>query len=298
MFPREAIPLFRENSNSEIEFGSISEAGRVCRFSVLNDNIEMKKTNTLSLLTASYFLLEALSASAGPHQILVPEISISENEYNFGKLEEGIETHHTFKITNKGKKALRIFETKSTCGCTVAKLKKDVIAPGETVELEIVMDTSMKQGNVSKPITIKSNDPMHRLLTIHVKAQVRGPHSDLASSGEQRTAKIFTGRCAACHVEKGVGKIGEDLFIADCSMCHGARARGIPGVAPALTPFDFHQKDFAAHMKKIIAYGSKAHRSMPGYLKSAGGPLSEAEIDSLVEYLKWKSDLDLKPKTN
>jgi mono/diheme cytochrome c family protein len=243
-------------------------------------------------------LLASLPGFGGPHQVLVPEISVSETEFNFGKLEEGIETRHTFKITNKGKKPLKIFETKATCGCTVPKVKKDLIAPGETVDLEVVMDTSMKQGNVSKPITIRSNDPMKRVLTIHVKAQVRGPHADLVSSGEQRTAKIFTGRCAACHVEKGVGKIGEELFMADCSMCHGARAKGIPGVAPALTPFDYHQKDFAAHMRKIIAFGSKAHRSMPGYLKTAGGPLSDSEIDSLVEYLKWKSDLDLKPKTH
>lgn len=260
----------------------------------------MNKSATLCLLlvaAASACITLKQPSEAGPHNILLPEISIAEKEFNFGKVSEGVETRHVFKITNTGKKTLKIFKTEVKCGCTVPKLKKDEIAPGETVDLEVVMDTSMKQGNISKPITITSNDPLHRQSVILLKAQVRSPHAELGT-GEERVAKIFTGRCAACHVEKGKGKIGEDLFLADCSMCHGFRARGVPGVAPALVPFDYHQKDFASAMRKIIAYGSKSHRSMPGYLKSSGGPLSDSEIDSLVEYLRWKSDLDLKPKTN
>lgn len=263
----------------------------------LKENIDMNKTAVSGLLILVSTLSVIGPSKAGPHNVLVPEISIAEKEFNFGKVAEGTEVRHVFKLTNKGQKALKIFKTDVKCGCTVPKLSKDLIAPGETVDLEIVMDTSMKQGSISKPVTITSNDPLHRQSVILLKAQVRSPHADLGS-GENRVSKIFTGRCAACHVEKGKGKIGEDLFLADCSMCHGFRAKGVPGVAPALVPFDYHKKDFADSMRKIIAFGSKSHRSMPGYLKSAGGPLSDVEVDSLIEYLRWKSDLDLKPKAN
>ena len=262
---------------------------------ILPENRGMKKATITALLLAALSVPLTNPSSAGPHQVLIPEISIAEKEFNFGKLAEGVESRHIFKITNTGKKDLKLISATSTCGCTVPKIKKNLIAPGETADLEVIMDTSMKQGSVSKPVTITSNDPLHRKVVITLKAQVTSPHADL-EDGEQRVAKIFTGRCAACHVEKGKGKIGEDLFLADCSMCHGFRAKGVPGVAPALVPFDYHQKDFADSMRKIIAHGSKAHRSMPGYLKSSGGPLSDVEIDSLVEYLRWKSDLDLKPQ--
>ena len=228
---------------------------------------------------------------AGPHIVLIPKINFPETEYDFGVIEEGIEVRHSFKIENLGKKTLLITTAYATCGCTVPNIKKKRIAPGESAEMEVVMDTSMKQGDVKKAIEVRCNDPVTPVSTVYVKAKVTSPHANM---GKDPATKIFSGRCAACHVEQGVGKIGEDLFFADCSMCHGFRAKGIPAVAPALVPFDYHDKDIAAAKRQVIAEGSKFHRSMPGYAKASGGPLTDKEIDSLIEYLKWKSDLELK----
>lgn len=228
-----------------------------------------------------------LAQNSSSQEIQIPKISFPQNEFDFGKAEEGVELRHCFKIENRGRKPLVIKDTHSSCGCTIPILKKNTLAPGEIVDLDVIMDTSMKQGKVDKKIEIRSNDPVSPVAVIHVKADVRSPHADM---GADKTAKIFTGRCAACHAEKGVGKAGEDLFFADCAMCHGFRARGVPGVAPPLVPADYHNKEFYEYRKKIISYGSKSHRSMPGYLDKAGGPLNEAEIDSLLQYLLWKSD--------
>ncbi len=236
------------------------------------------------------FSMRTIHAQENP----APEISFPETEFDLGQVNEGAEFHHTFKIENHGQKTLQIKTAFSTCGCTVPVIKNKEIKAGESGNLEVIMDTSMKQGYVSKPIEIHSNDPVHPISTIYIKANVRSPHADL---GTDKTAKIFTGRCAACHVSKGTGKIGEELFAADCAMCHGFRAAGIPGVAPPLVPFDYHDKDFSEAMKKIVSFGSKTHRSMPGYLKEAGGPLSEEEINSLLDFLKNKSDRELKSKS-
>ena len=275
-----------------------SEAGRMPALpgftaKIKNAKIKSKIFSLAFSLVLLWTCTGASRVESGPHLVLIPKISVAEKEFDLGKIEEGVEVKHVFKVSNQGQKNLKILKTTATCGCTVPRMSKDVIEPGQTVDLEVIMDTSMKQGSVSKPIEIYSNDPVTPRVTIHLKAQVRSPHADLRKNGEG-AAKIFTGRCAACHVTKGIGKIGEDLFLADCAMCHGFRAKGIPGVAPALVPFDYHQKAFADGMEKIIAHGSKTHRSMPGFLKESGGPLSAKEISSLVEYLKWKSDLDLK----
>jgi mono/diheme cytochrome c family protein len=234
-----------------------------------------------------------LRALAGPHLVLVPKISIAETEFDLGVLEEGVEAKHSFKIDNQGNKTLVIKSAYSTCGCTVPHIKKNQIAPGESSDLEVVMNTSMKQGDIIKPIEIRTNDPVNPVSTVYIKAHVKSPHGDL---GTDRIATIFTGRCAACHVQNGVGKSGEDLFFADCYMCHGFRAKGIPSVGPALIPFDYHNKDLAEAMKRITAFGSKSHRSMPGYAKEAGGPLTNKQIDSLIEYLKERSDQEQKAK--
>lgn len=210
-----------------------------------------------------------------------PVISVFEKEFDLGKVDEGQEFRHSFKIRNEGDKPLIIKTAFSTCGCTVPTIKRREIPPGEEGDLEVLLDTAMKQGHVSKPIEIRSNDPVTPVTTIYIKANVRSPHADLTDA----KAKIFTGRCAACHVEKGKGKQGEELYVADCALCHGFRAQGIPGVAPGLISMDYNLPDVSKAMKQIICFGSPSHRSMAGYLDKAGGPLSEKDIDSLIVYL-------------
>ncbi len=244
------------------------------------------------LLTVAFLAALFLSkANAGPHLVLIPKVNFPVKEFDLGTVEEGIEVRHVFKIENLGKKTLKITTAFSTCGCTVPVIKKKRIEPGEYGELEVIVDTSMKQGEVIKPIEVRTNDPLNPVSTIYIKAKVIGPHENL---GKDKTAKIFTGKCARCHVDEGKGKLGEDLYNADCAMCHGYRAKGIPAVAPTLIPFPWENKEFAGAMKQIISRGSKSHKSMPGYLKEAGGPLDEKEIDSIIDFLRKKSALEKK----
>lgn len=219
-----------------------------------------------------------------------PIIDTPETEFDFGTINEGVEVKHTFVLRNTGTKRLEIKAAFSTCGCTVPRIKQREIAPGQTGELEVILDTSMKQGSVSKPVEIRSNDPDKPAVTVYIKANVKGAHAEM---GDVK-AKIFTGRCAACHVEKGKGKQGEELFVADCGMCHGFRATGIKGVAPSLVLGNYDDEAFCAAMTQIISFGSPQHRSMAGYLNEAGGPLSAKDINSLILFLKKRSQQEKK----
>jgi cytochrome c553 len=212
-----------------------------------------------------------------------PQLVFAQSYFDFGKVAEGATVRHIFQILNKGGKTLVIKEAKSTCDCTIAKLKQNSVPPGGTVNLEVAMDTTMKEGLIHKDILVTSNDPVHPQAKISVAANV-DPHVGLSDSCR---AKIFTGRCAVCHVQQGIGKRGEDLYIADCAMCHGFRADG--GEAPSLIRFNCDHKQVTAFMQDVISYGSRSHLSMPGFLAQAGGPLTRAQIDSLVEYLCWRS---------
>ncbi len=215
-----------------------------------------------------------------------PQIDFSESRHDFGNVAEGIKVSHVFRILNKGGQALLIKEAKSTCDCTTANLKLNSVPGGGSVNLEVIMDTTMKQGRINKELLVISNDPAHPQSKIFVAANV-DPHAGMSSGSR---GKIFVGKCATCHVQQGIGKTGEDLYIADCAMCHGFRADG--GEAPSLVRFNYDHKLVAAYIREVIAHGSKSHLSMPGFLKQVGGPLTNDQIDSLVAYLHWRTNMN------
>jgi hypothetical protein len=84
-------------------------------------------------------------------------ISFSEYEHDFGKVTEGEKVACTFNFTNTGKGSLNITSVTTTCGCTVAKYDTKPISPGNNGSVEIVFDSSGKNGKQTKTITIHSN---------------------------------------------------------------------------------------------------------------------------------------------
>ncbi len=238
------------------------------------------------LVAGLVLITAAIAAWEYQQQSRPPQIGFSENRHDFGNVAEGVKVSHVFRILNKGGQALLIKEAKSTCDCTTANLKQNSVPGGGSVSLEVIMDTTMKQGQINKEMLVISNDPVHPQAKISVAANV-DPHAGMSSSSR---GKIFAGKCATCHVQQGIGKTGEDLYIADCAMCHGFRADG--GEAPSLVRFNYDHKQVVTYIRDIIAYGSKSHLSMPGYLAQAGGPLTKLQVDSLVEYLRWRAKMN------
>jgi|ERR1035437_662889 hypothetical protein len=85
------------------------------------------------------------------------EIVFREYQYDFGKVAEGEKISHTFIFDNKGTTNLIITSASTTCGCTVSKYNTKPIPPGASGNLEVVFDTSGRDGMQTKTITVKSN---------------------------------------------------------------------------------------------------------------------------------------------
>lgn len=217
-----------------------------------------------------------------------PQMVFDSKVHDFHAVEEGVVVKHSFQVQNAGGTDLKITEAKSTCGCTTVTLGNAVVPAGGHTTISVEIDTALKQGHVDREITVRSNDPKAPLVSLFLKADILDPHKSLTGSVQ---AKIFQGRCAVCHVNEGIDKEGEDLYLADCSMCHGFKAQG--GFAPGLMKLDLDNKLVARQVTKIITDGSPTHRSMPGFGKAKGGPLTEAQIASLIEYLKWRKKQDI-----
>lgn len=210
-----------------------------------------------------------------------PRITFDREQIDLGSVEEGIEIERKFELSNTGSKPLKIYAAYASCGCTVPTLEMRTLKPGGKTDLKVLIDTAMKQDQVTKTVNVSSNDPDRPIVALALSMHVKNRHTGLSSDGK---AKIFTDeKCSSCHASAGVGLFGKELYEADCAMCHGAGAQG--GIGPCLVAGDYNNAAFKDYIRKTIEYGSKRHQSMPGFLVDAGGPLAKEQVDSIMTYL-------------
>jgi cytochrome c5 len=241
-----------------------------------------------------------VSFDSTPTQLLIgakpslgkPRISFDHEKIDLGKVESTPEVPCSFIITNTGTAPLHVTEAKSECGCTTTSFKGALLKPRASIKLDIAVDTIMKQGAVTKDLVVYSDDPERPMTRLFIAMDVKNGHGNM--SLKDRT-KIFTGeQCKRCHVDEGVGQFGKELFEADCAMCHRKQESGILS-GPLVESVDYSDPILSAHAQDVIASGSKASPSMPGFLDIYGGPLSQEQIDSLVTYLKKNQARHIKP---
>jgi hypothetical protein len=98
-------------------------------------------------------------------------IVFREYEHAFGKVSEGEKISYVFKFENQGTSNLVIASATTSCGCTVPQYDAKPILPGGSGNLEVVFDTSGRNGMQTKTITVKSNaEP--RVVLLKITAEV------------------------------------------------------------------------------------------------------------------------------
>jgi len=193
-----------------------------------------------------------------------------------------------FNLTNVSPNEVVISYVQTSCGCTTAKLPPMPwkIPAGGTGEIPVNMNVQGKAGVVFKTVTLHTDKGLKPLM---VKATITSPDPKLMSPADrernQLLAKadrqaIFKGDCVRCHVQPVIGKVGKDLYAAACGICHEAehRATMVPDLRNLPNDTD------AGYWKAIVTLG-KPNTLMAAFAQSQGGPLSDAQIGSLVEYL-------------
>lgn len=197
----------------------------------------------------------------------------------------------TFVVTNVSSAEITIKTVRTSCGCTVAKVPPLPwkLAPGEHGSMDVRMDIRGRQGTFSKYISVDSSEGMKWLVANAVIARpdARQLNQMLARADRQN---VFKNDCASCHVQPTIGKHGKELFVAACGICHEAehRASVVPDLKALNKPTD------ADYWRFWIAKGQPG-TLMPAFAKEEGGPLDEAQIESLVEYLTtvYRPQVDL-----
>jgi|GEM_PF-237873 len=85
------------------------------------------------------------------------KIVFNEYEHDFGKITAGEKVAYIFTFENKGTGPLVISSAITSCGCTVSRYDRKPVLPGEKGTVEVVFDSSGRNGKQTKTITIKSN---------------------------------------------------------------------------------------------------------------------------------------------
>lgn len=147
------------------------------------------------------------------------------------------------------------------------------LRPGEEGQIRASVDVKGKLGTLRKSVKVHTNDPTKPLTKLFLKMIVK----DTFHVGAFKAQEIFSERCRDCHVHKGKGKKGYALFRADCIMCHG-RGKSASSIMKMRTkPREYIVKAITDGVDKT---------AMPGFDMKNGGPLTEEEIESLVDVIR------------
>ncbi|MGE5498695.1 MAG: DUF1573 domain-containing protein, partial [Syntrophothermus sp.] len=156
-----------ESTKINVKFNTIGREGHQLKYVDVLSNAKGNEDLRLSF-TANVLKADAAPQAAASKSKLV----FDSYQHDFGRMEEGkvVEWKADFKNTGTG--LLEIKDIRTSCGCTAAVPSGRKIEPGKTGNLRIEFDSSNKSGQLSRTITIISNDPEKPEQTIVINAEV------------------------------------------------------------------------------------------------------------------------------
>ena len=92
--------------------------------------------------------------------------------HDFGTIFQMRSHECVFKFRNAGTATLVVDGAFASCGCTATLLSLKEIEPGEEAELKVELKSGMYTGEISKNITVRSNDPDEPVKKVQVKANI------------------------------------------------------------------------------------------------------------------------------
>jgi mono/diheme cytochrome c family protein len=242
---------------------------------------------SMRILTLLLLLTGACSAVASQEGPLVWD-SIKK-DYTAEKGD--ISAHLFFIATNISAGTITVDDVKTSCGCTAARLPSRpwVLAPGQSGRVDVAVDLRGKTGTLIKTVMVRfGNTTMELLIEVTIPpGWTNGLAPEMADRlWNMEVAKtdrqaVFRNDCAKCHLIPAFGKSGEQLFHVACGICHESPHRA--SMVPDLATLKKEVPD--NYWREIVAHG-KAGTLMPGFAARDGGPLSEPQISSLVDYLQ------------
>lgn len=240
------------------------------------------------------FLLLALALCLGaqtpaPSNGLVWDAIKKESTPKAGELD----IPYTFAVTNRSTNTITIERVETSCGCTVAEMPSEPwkLAPNEGGLIKVEFDARGKNGTLTKTITVLTSvGPKVLMIVTHLPEPPKNARdttervTNMLEASKNRQM-VFMGKCVTCHVTPTIGKTGKLLYDTACGICHDAEHRA--SMVTNLKALKYGTPK--AYWDHWIRNG-KPMSLMPAFEQKQGGPLTEDQITSLVEFISGSKD--------
>ncbi len=151
------------NAKGKNDFGFVSDAIRI----YTDEEKDSEKTLRVVATIEEYFPPMTVAQLEQ-----APKLVFNETTHDFGKMKKDTRVSTEFIFTNTGKSELNIRKVKPNCGCTVSKLDKYTLAPGESGIMSVEFNSTGRRGSQQKSVVIFSNDPSAPTQRLIIKARV------------------------------------------------------------------------------------------------------------------------------
>ncbi|OUT66148.1 MAG: hypothetical protein CBB70_10580 [Planctomycetaceae bacterium TMED10] len=101
-----------------------------------------------------------------------PKVVVSSDTHAFDRMYQNQTGTHTFVLRNEGLSDLKIIPGKPSCKCTVSKVSRRTIPPGETAKVTLTWKTGKSKGKYRKRAPIKTNDPAQASIQLKIEGTV------------------------------------------------------------------------------------------------------------------------------
>jgi len=124
---------------------------------LISDNVNDQKNSVYSRKAALERKIEIQSVSLVTADSSYAEMQFDSEIFDFGKSTKGEDLIHTFTFKNTGTDTLIVESVDVECNCTKTELSKNILLPGESATIGVVLSTESFNGLTVKKIIIKSN---------------------------------------------------------------------------------------------------------------------------------------------
>jgi hypothetical protein len=176
----------------------------------------MKNKNLVCLF--AIFFIAAASARAGQSssEARAPRAVVPFTSFDFGDIYKGEIISLDFVIKNEGTADLVIKEFVSGCGCEITNADR-FIPPGKEGKAQLEVNTSTQFGQITKPATLRTNDPEHPNIVLTLSANVLtsadgGPVQGVAIRQGKHIGPIFIGPDVRAGINVAAGQKGKAVF--------------------------------------------------------------------------------------
>ena len=139
----------------------------------VSDQIQINWENSEAIeLTILADLFDYFAPISKSDLEIVPQLFLAQKLIDLGGISANTVQRQVVMLTNLGKEELEIREIQENCSCLVLEYPKNVLLPGEKMELNLVFDPIGRKGIDQRNIYIFSNDPVNPVQLLVLKSRI------------------------------------------------------------------------------------------------------------------------------